>query len=322
MLATRPRGRYRPTPERPFPSLGWGVLDWTYAHLPSPADEGAPLIYTDEQARRIVEWFRLHPVTGAYVHNRRLHLQEAKGYGKSPFAASLDITDFAGPVCFDGWDAEGQPVGVPWGYGDRPPPWVQIAAVSEGQTYNTWRALYAMLAANGGRAAELLRIDYGLTRCYLMDSPEAILEPVTASAGSREGQRLTKATLDEPQLWTPSSGGHVLADTILGNLTKMSGRAVFTGNAYVKGESSVAERFDIDEPGVLRYSRRPTEEPEREWPRERLIGGLAEVYGDATWVDLDRVVDDAVSTTANWERMKRLFWNIPAAGAAARWIPE
>jgi hypothetical protein len=318
-------GRWRATVDRPFPTLGWLVLEFTYAHLPSPANEKDRLVYTDEQARRKLEWFRLDPETGAFVHNRRLHMQEAKGWGKSPDAASLDIVDFSGPVCFDGWDADGQPVGVPWGTGDRPAPWIQIAAVSEGQTQNTWKALYAMLAANGGRAARDLRIDAGLTRCHRLDEPQALLEYVTASAGSREGQRITKATLDEPQLWTPQNGGHVLADTILGNLTKMGGRAVFTGNAYVKGSNSVAERFDVAESGVLRYARQPTGEladPRQDWPREKLLASLAQVYEGAPWAPLERIVDDAISATANWPRMKRLFWNIPSSGAANRWMPE
>lgn len=240
----------------------------------------------------------------------------------SPFAASLDIVDFRGPVCFDGWDAHGQPVGVPWGTAGRPPAWIQIAAVSEGQTKNTWGSVYGMLGVNSGRAAEELRIDLGRTRMYLMDDPEAILEFVTASAGSREGQRITKATLDEPQLWTPGNGGHKLADTILGNLTKMDGRAVFTGNAYVKGASSVAERFDVAEPGALRYARRPAEEPQRDWPRQKLMASLRDVYADAWWVNLGRIADDATSATADWDRMKRLFWNMPSSGSAKRWLPE
>lgn len=315
-------GRYRPTPDRPFPSLGWLWLEWTYAFLPSPADEKAPLIYTDEQARRIIEWGRLNPRTGAFVHSRRMHLQEAKGYGKSPKAGSLGILEFRGPVCFDGWDADGQPVGVPWGTGERPSPWIQVAAVSEGQTMNTWSALYSMLAANGAQAAEDLRIDLGKTRILAMDDPAARLEPVTASAGSREGQRITAAIMDEPQLWTPSNDGHLLARTILDNLAKMGGRAIFTGNAYEVGAESVAELFDLDEPGVLRYGRRPSATPNPDWPRARLLASLREVYADAWWIDLGRILDDALSPTADWERAKRLFWNLPSSGAASRWIPD
>lgn len=115
-----------------FPSLGWGVLEWTYAYLPSPADEKQPLVYTDEQARRIVRWFEVDPDTGDLPY-RELVLEDAKGWGKSPLAGSLMLAALRGPVCFDGWDANGDPVGVPWGTGLRPPPWIQIAAVSEDQ---------------------------------------------------------------------------------------------------------------------------------------------------------------------------------------------
>lgn len=320
--ARPPRRGWRATPERPFPTLGWQILEWTYAFLPSPTDEHQPLLYTDEQAHRLLEWYRLDPDTGRFVHNRRLHLEEGKGWGKQPVAASIDVAEFCGPVCFDGWDATGQPVGVPWGTGGRFAPWIQIGAVSEAQTRNTYSWVYWYLTANDGRAARELRIDAGLTRCYLMDNAKAILEFVTAAATSREGQPVTHATLDEVQLWWPSNGGHALADNILGNLTKTNGRAVFTGNAYVKGEHSVAERFDVEEPGVLRYATRAETRPEREWTREQLMDSLRPVYRDVPWVDLDRVVDDATSETADWEGMVRKFWNLPSEGGAHLWMPR
>lgn len=309
------------TRERPFPTLGWLVLEWTYAYLPSPANDKDPLVYTDEQARRILEWYRLDPVTGKFVHNRRMHLQEAKGFGKSPFAASLALAEFCAPVCFDGWDANGQPVGVPWGTGDRPAPWIQIAAVSEAQTKNTYNAIFAALAANDHRAARALRIDEGRTRLYLRDIPDAMMEPVTAAFGTRTGQRLTFATLDEPQLWKPENGGIKLAKVIQANLTKMDGRAVFTGNAYVSGENSAAEKYAVDEPGVLRYARRPKEEPDPSMPRPQLRAMLDEVYGDAHWAPRDRILDEALSPTADWDLVKRDFFNIPTPGVEKPWMP-
>jgi hypothetical protein len=67
----------------------------------------------------------------------------AKGWGKSPLVAALALADFAGPAIFDGWDANGEPVARPWGTGDDPPPWVQVAANSEDQSENTYGAIYA-----------------------------------------------------------------------------------------------------------------------------------------------------------------------------------
>lgn len=314
--ATRHRshGWRGPTSERPFPSLGWTILDWTFAYLPSPADETKPLIYTDEQARRIIRWYEIDPIDGGFPW-RRLILEEAKGYGKSPFAGTLDIIDFAGPVCFDGWDADGEPVGVPWGTGDRPSPWSQIAAVSEDQTENTYGALYSMLAANDGKAADELRIDLGRTRLYLRDRPGR-LEPVTASAGSREGQRLTKATADETHLWNPRNGGIRLIKTLRRNVAKMGGRLVETANAPVLGERSVAEQSDPDhsDAGVLHYARRPSETPDPDWTDAQFLAALREVYDDATWAPLDRIVREIRDPATPWEDVLQFWFNLRTSG--------
>jgi hypothetical protein len=305
-----------PTDDRPFPSLGWDILAWTYRYLPSPSDERQPLVYTEEQARRIVRWYEIHPVDGSFVHLRMV-LEEAKGFGKSPFAGSLDIVEFRGPVCFDGWDANGQPVGVPWGTGNRPPPWVQIAAVSEDQTDNTYGAMYSMLAARGGTVADELGIDLGRTRLLVKGMPSAVLEPVTASAGSREGQRLTHATLDETHLWTPRNGGVKLARTLRRNVAKMGGRTIETTNAPVLGEKSVAEQSDPDRPdsGVLHFARRPPVEPAPDWPDERLLDTLRYVYDDVPWIDPPRLLRECRDPATPWEDALRFWFNIRTAGA-------
>jgi len=322
---TQPRRQWRgwrgPTDQRPFPSLGWLWLQWTYAFLPSPANERDPLVLTDEQARRIVRWGELDPVTGEFAHLLAIH-EEAKGWGKSPIGAILDLIDFAGPACFDGWDAAGEPVGVPWGTGDRPAPWVQEAAVSEDQTENTYGALYSLLAANDGRAADTLRIDLGRTRLYLRDRPGR-LEPVTASAGSREGQRLTKFTADEGQLWTPQRGGPALFRTLRRNVAKMNGRGIITANAPVLGEHSIVEQFDpaMPEPGVLHHATRPREIPSPEWTDDRLADELRHVYGEARWISPERLVRDIRNPATPWQDALRYFFNLRTESAATRWMP-
>lgn len=310
------RGWRGPTPERPFPSLGWDILAWTYRHLPSPSDETKPLVYTEEQARRIVRWYEVHPVTGEFVH-LRLVLEEAKGFGKSPFAGSLAIVEFVGPVCFDGWDARGEPVGVPWGTNGRPTPWFQIAAVSEDQTDNTYGAMYSLLASRNEAVADELGIDLGRTMLRRKDMPAALLEPVTASAGSREGQRLTGAILDETHLWTPTNRGVKLARTLRRNVAKMGGRTVETTNAPVLGERSVAEQSDPDRPdsGVLHYARRPPVEPSPDWDDERLRVTLDQVYGGVPWIDTNRLIREIRDPATPWEDALRFWFNIRTAGA-------
>lgn len=298
-----------------FPTLGWEVLEWTHTYLPSPADESGPLVLTDEQAQRVLRWFMLDPISGEFVYET-LVLEEAKGSGKSPFAAVLALVEFAGPCLFDGWDAEGNPVAVPWGTGERPSPHSQIAAVSEDQTENTYGALYSMLMANDAKAADALGIDAGRTRLYLTGRPGR-LEPVTASAGSREGQRVTDATKDETHLWTPRNGGVRLAKTINRNVAKMGGRSKETTNAPVLGENSVAEQRDPDNPDgrTLHYAHRPSNEPEPDWSDAQMREALAEVYGDAWWVDYERRIREIRDPAAAWSDSLQFWFNIRSPGA-------
>jgi hypothetical protein len=313
--ATAHSGWRGPQFEGDFPTLGWQILDWTHAYLPSPADPTKPLLYTDEQAQLILRWYQLDPVTGEFPWLRFV-LELLKGWGKSPFAGSaIALPGLAGPVCFDGWDANGLPVGAPWGTGGRPPPWIQIAAVSEDQTDNTYAVVHEMLTANDGRAADALRIDAGLTRCFLRDRPGRI-EPVTTSAGAREGQRITDGILDETHLLTPRNGGTKLAATLRRNAAKMGGRITETTNAPVLGEKSVAEQTDPDKPHrtVLYYARRPAEEPDPGWPPDRLREALNEARGDAHWVNPDRLLADIADPANAWEDALRFWFNIRTAG--------
>lgn len=241
----------------------------------------------------------------------------AKGWGKSPLASFISLFEFAGPSRFDGWDADGEPVGAPWGYGEAPPPLVQIAAVSEDQTDNTYGAIYQSLTARKGTVAEQLGIDLGRTRLYLVGRPGE-LHPVTASAGSREGQRVTFSVFDETHLWKRENGGVRLADTIRRNAAKMGGRTFETTNAPSIGEKSVAERsgvaVELGHKGILHYAKRPNPEPQPDWTDEQLQDALAYAYGDAHWIDLARLVKEIRDPSTQWEDALRFYFNIRAAG--------
>jgi hypothetical protein len=299
-----------PDDQFPYPSLGWALLDWWADYLPSPRDASEPLIFTDEQARGLIEWYALDAATGRYLH-RRGASRRSKGWGKSPREAAKGIAALCGDVVFDGWDANGDPVGRPWGTKGSPHPWVQIAAVSEDQTDNTYSVLYELLTTNDGKAADELRIDVGLTRCFLRDRPGR-LEPVTAAAGSREGQPVTDAILDETHLWTPRNGGVKLAKTLRRNVAKMGGRSYETTNSFVPGEASVAEAthksVQDGAPGIY-YDAVEAPPVKQEDPDEKLLEALKVAYGDAWWVDLARLVADIRDPDNPWEDSCRFFFN-------------
>lgn len=319
------RGWRGPRYEGELPTLGYAVLEWMSTYLPSPRNDKEPFVPTDEQAQRVLLWYAIHPETGQFVYRRWLQMR-AKGWGKSPMVGAIQLANLgasnesdSAPVVFDGWDANGEPVGRPWGTGGLPHAWIQIAAVSEDQTDNTYLALYQMLTANDHKAATALGIDDGMTRLFLKSRPGK-LEPVTASAGSREGQPLTDAVLDESHLYTSRNGGVRLARTIRRNAAKMNGRTIETSNSPSLGEGSVAEaswKAAVGgAPGVLLDALRPKEDPDPRWDDARLLAALDEAYGDSWWVDRQRLLAEIRDPDTPWEDAVRFFFNIPTTGSA------
>lgn len=316
------------TPWRGGLTLGWQLLDWLEV-LPSPRDPAQPLRLTDEQARLVLEWFRVDNRGRQFVY-RRGGMRRSKGVGKSPLMAALAILGLAGPVVPDGLDAHGNPVGRPWGTGNLPKAWVQIGAVSEDQTENTHAVVYEFLTANDGQAADALHIDVGLTRSYLRDGARTgKLEPVTASAGSREGQPVTDAVLDETHLWNRRNGGVKLAAALRRNVAKMNGRSIETTNSFIPGEGSVAEAthraVELGSAGIFYDAVEAPHVDLETCSDDELRAALAVAYGDSVqWVDLDRLVRDARDPDMPREDVERFFlnWNVKGGGKAvdpARW---
>jgi hypothetical protein len=232
--------------------------------------------------------------------------------------AGIAIEEFVGPSCFGGWDPSGEPIAVA-----RYWPVVEIAAVSEDQTDNTWAALYQMLNANEQRAAKALGIDIGRTRMYLTGGRPGTMRPVTAESASREGARLTFAVLDETHLWYPSNGGTKLAGTLRRNAAKMDGRTFETTNAPVLGLRSVAEEAgDEPVPGVLHVCRRAREEPSPDWPAERLRAELEYVYGGSWWAPITRFLADIADPATSWDDSVRFFFNRRSAGKSRATDPR
>lgn len=324
----------------PKHTLGWQVLDWgsTYLAQPDGAGKGDTWRYTKEQAKFIL-WFYALDNDGKFKYRRAL-LARPKGWGKSPLLAAISCTELLGPVNFDGWRYDnGQkiPVGRP-SYS----PLIQLAAVSEAQTDNTMSLVIEMLGE--GEAVDYYALDIGKSRILCRGGK---LEPVTAQAKSREGQRPTFAVLDETHLWVPSNGGDKLAATIRRNLGKIGGRSVETTNAFLPGEESVAEdsyeywqqiqRGEVPNPGLMFDFREAP--PGTPYERTKKVDGevidlsaerrkgLIYAYGSAAaenggWVDLDRIeqeMDDPATKEADG---RRFYFNQITQGSLQWMDPE
>lgn len=286
---------WRPSEPDEVPTIGDEVGHWIEENcrIPDGPRQGEPYELTDEMWTFLLQHYRLREDARpgqrapAFTY-RRSQLVRPQKWGKGPFSAALICAEAVGPVLFDGWDADGQPVGRPWDT-----PLIQIAANSEDQTANVFSALRPMIEL--GPLADVIT-DTGETRINLPDGGR--IDPVTSRARSRLGQRITFAVQDETGLWTRSSGMLAVAETQRRGLAGMGGRAVETTNAWDPSEDSVAQRtaesraVDVYRdhalaPAGLSY----TDKRER-----RRIHRI--VYGDSArrprgWVDLDAIEAEA-----------------------------
>lgn len=302
---------------REFPTLGWLVIEWVQERcaIPDRHVAGERFILTDWQKLHLLREYRVWPTAVVdldrpsaafkYFGNYLVKPQKA---GKGPFSASRICAQAEGPVLFAGWDAEGQPVGMPW-----ETPHIQVTAISEDQTDNIWRALLPMIEL-GSVAAEIN--DLGLTRINLRGG--GLIEPVTASALSRLGQRITYTEQDEVQSWTERNSGHKLADNQRRNLAGTGGRWSATGNAWDPTERSVMQLdFEAAQPGVFFDYDAPSEALSWSNKRERRKI-LRHAYRGSPWVDLDRIEADCDRLAAKGDpgQAERFFGNRIVAGAS------
>lgn len=335
-----------PDYEGELPTLGWDLLDWFGEYLPVPdgPTAGDPLELTREQAQLFLNFYTIDPkargpaIKGRALHNARLYNRciycRSKGHGKSPILGAAAIAEACAPVVFDGWDAYGEPVARPWnslGFKAK----VQILAVSEDQTGNTWDPLLDMV-----RGSPALMSDYGLDPMEtFIVGPNIRIEYATSSGDSREGGRPIFAVLDQTESWRSSNGGMKLAAAVRRNLTKTQGTSIESPNAYIPGDGSVAESsFKAADLQKARHAKTPSYRPtilldHRAAPddtdiydEKSLKKGLAIAYGDSAdvnggWVNLDRVVEDFWDPDSTVEDSRRFFLNQITA-AADSWLSQ
>lgn len=324
-----------PSYDGELPTLGFDVLDWIerYLIVPDGPLAGEPLVLTREQAQFVLALYAIDPnfegpalrgnrmVNGRTV--RRAVLSRAKGWGKSPIVAALCAVEALAPVVPDGWNADGEPVGRPWAsLGFKPK--VQIVATSEDQTANTWDPLLEMMREGP------VGVDYDIEALEtFVNVPRGRIEFTTSAARSREGFRPVFAAMDQTESWVPTIGGDKLAAAIRRNLTKTQGASVETPNAHVPGQDSVAEKsfeaWQLQQSGKLQrdagilFDHREAPADTDITDYDSLRKGLEYAYGDSTWQDIDRVIDDIWDPGSDPADSRR-FWLNQSHSAADAWL--
>lgn len=284
---------WKPAEPGEVPTLGWQVIEWMTEFLAAPdRAEYEPLVLYREQEDFLLRFYELDPLArnpfGADLTGRRRFsrglLGRPRGWGKSPLLAAMAICEALGPVVPAGWDAEGQPVGEPWS--EHRTPLVQITAVSEAMTANTWSPLLEML--EGPVIDEYPGLEPLGT---FVNLPRGRIEPRTAAGRSIKGARSVFVVLDQTEEWIRSNGGLELARNVRDNAAKVGGTTVESPNAFTPGEDSVAEASaafakSIQEGSALSkgllYDHREAPPETDVWERESLIAGLRVAYGDSS----------------------------------------
>lgn len=320
---------FRPAFPGDFPSLGYGVLDWMRENLAEPDTlDYRPLTLTQEQAEFVIRFYELDPVTGKRLIRRGV-LSRPRGWGKSPMLSALGIAEGLADVVFDGWDANGQPVGKPWSTVRRP--MIAVAAATEEQTTNAWTPLLDMLTADAPVHDNYVGLEPMNTRINL---PYGDIRTVFSSPNSTKGLQTIFVLMDQTEQWT-SAETHKLFTVLKNNTAKRGGSFIESPNAFTPGAGSIAEQSAQayfaqlegrakNEKGLL-YDHREAPGGTEIMERESLIAGLRYAYGDSSahpdgcvihepacepgWVDLDHLVQSIWDEDADEQESRSDFLN-------------
>lgn len=225
-------------------SLGYEVLDWIHAYCcHGPGDvQGEPLDYDDEIRDFVIECYRLDPTTGRRMY-REAVLSRPKGRAKSEIAGMIAVAEALGPVRFDGWNADGQPVGR-----QVRSPLIKCLATEESQAGNTFENAAFVLGDWG--PDEHPEIFGGISGIRRYQSASAVYLPhggevraCTSGSASKDGGKETFVVPDESHLYVLPELRSMYA-TVMRNLPKRKLAepwALQTTTAYRPGEMSIAE---------------------------------------------------------------------------------
>lgn len=313
-----------------YPSLGPALIVWSLQHEVRVLDgkqAGQLFVPTKSQRKFITLWYSVfppgHPFEGEFVY-RGGAIRLARGSLKSPLGGWLSTMELTGPVRFAGWDNFLALKDKRLLLGRRQSmPLIQLAAVSEAQTANTfnyvagWNAKDTLLTTR-------YALDPGKQHIFSPGAPGIAggkITIVTSSAATVRGSRPSLVVADECSEWTESNGGVRFWDTIDDNATKVDGaRVLALMNTWAPGSGSVAEAlYDMwvaeqagetenDRP-FLYWSREAS--PETDWSDpDSIARTLQFIYEECPWVNQAQVLSKILSASKPITSSMREFGNL------------
>ncbi|WP_097982892.1 Terminase [Streptomyces sp. f150] len=322
-----------PEYEGEFPSLGPAIVDWIETYLcHGPGDViGEPIEIDDEFYEFIVKLYRIDPGTGKRKV-RRAFLSRAKGRAKSELAGMLVCAEALADVRFDGWDANGEPVGRP-----VRSPYIRCLATEEGQSGNTYDNVSTMLEfLVEHHGDDFPGIDIGksaqTSSRIVLHQQRGEITPSTASSAAKDGGKESFAVFDETHLYVLPELRR-MHSTVRRNLRKRLAAEPWcleTSTMYEPGQDSVAEAThtyykaikegkvrDADAAGLL-FDHRQAPDGTDLADRDQLLAGLKAAYGPAAeWMDLDGIISEIWDPQSAASDSRRYWLNQPVAAEDA-----
>ena len=329
---------FRPAFEGQKCSLGYELIQWleTYTcHGPGDV-QGEPLDMSvdSEFEHLVIDCYELDPVTGRRLIKRAVD-SEPKGRAKSERAGLIGVAEALGPVRFDGWDADGQPVGRP-----VRSPFIRCLATEEKQSGNTFQNLAFVMGEWGHDTHPEV---YGGIRgigdyrsaqnVYLPDGGEC--RSSSSGSASKDGGKETFVVPDEVHLYVLPELRNMYA-TVMRNLPKRKSAepwALLTTTACKLGELSVWETLEklykqgkLDPTWLVHHREARGKIDILDKPRT--IRQLLEVYGPAMhpetgWMDPEDVYRTMLDPNECRDEAEaaRYYLNRSMAGSDA-WISK
>jgi hypothetical protein len=294
-------------------TLGWQIAEWMVDNLVHGVT-GEPLELTNEALDFLLCAYAIDD-EGRWLYDRAA-MRRARGTGKSPIAADLACAELCGPVRFGGWDEDGFPIGVP-----EPSPWVQIIAITMEQTKPIMDIARASFSEE---AIEKYGLDIGveaIVKKFAVDGGgPGRLAAIANNPRALRGPRPTAVFADEVSEWITSNGGHEAMIRIKSNLAKNPGgraRLFEFCNAYEPGLDSHAERTymayaqQMEAYGYSRilYDTLEADPALKLTVMEELEEAIRQAAGDAHWLDVRRLVNQALDTGTSPTTFRREHLN-------------
>lgn len=321
----------------PFPTLGPQLVDFIEAFLVYGPGElkGEPYKVEPEFKAQIYRMYEVYP-PGHKVEGRRrfkrVSLSMRKGTGKTEKAAILALCELhpLAPVRCNGFDADGEPVGV-----GVQSPYIPLVAFSQDQTEDLAFGVARQIAEESPLADDF---DIGLERIVALTPTGrdgGRIVPLGGSPNARDGARTTFQHVDEShRLYLPRlKKAH---NVMIQNTFKRLGAdpwTLETTTAFEPGQNSVAEDTyhhaqkiqagTVDDPRLFFFHRQAADDrplTNKEEVREALI----EASGPAaSWSgDIESLADHWFEPGSDIPYLRRVWLNQPIAGAGKAFVAQ